>query len=87
MNRTHPTCEEIADTCLGKGKTSGREVSFVCPGHDDNSPSLSINKDKNCWYCHPCRTGGGWWKLAAFIGGIDAEDKKSVGKFLMEKGL
>ena len=37
--------------------------------------------------CDPCNKGGGWWKLAALIGGFNHKDKRSVSKFLREKGM
>ena len=31
---------------------------LVCPFHDDRKPSLVIDKDKQVWFCHGCRTDG-----------------------------
>lgn len=34
------------------------EAQGLCPFHDDNSPSLSINVNTGLWYCFTCGTGG-----------------------------
>lgn len=35
-----------------------REMSIKCPFHDDKMPSLSINTEKNLWFCHAGCGGG-----------------------------
>ncbi len=30
----------------------------LCPFHDDHNPSLSVNDEKNYWYCFACEEGG-----------------------------
>lgn len=30
----------------------------LCPFHDDEHPSLSVNDDKNYWHCFACGQGG-----------------------------
>ena len=35
------------------GKNKG-----ICPFHDDHTPSLSVNPDKNIWRCFGCNKGG-----------------------------
>lgn len=34
------------------------EVSCLCPVHDDNTPSVSLNTKKNVWRCHVCKAKG-----------------------------
>lgn len=63
------------------------EVAFVCPIHNDHNPSLFINERKNCFFCGPCGVGGGPWKLATFLSGIDADDTKKIARWLSERGL
>jgi DNA primase len=37
----------------------GEELTGLCPFHDDHSPSLVINPQKNLWHClGACQTGG-----------------------------
>jgi len=81
-------CLEIAYKfgLTSKGK-KGEEVLFLCPVHDDHSPSLSINASKNVWMCGPCREDGNPWKLAAFLLGVSPEDKKTIASWLKENNL
>jgi hypothetical protein len=78
-----PNCLEIAKAAgLGPGKTSGAEVLFLCPCHDDHDPSLKINPSKNAWTCHVCNKSGGAWQLAAFLARCDPSDKTGISAFL-----
>ena len=43
---------------LGEPVRRGREIAVCCPLHDDDRPSLTINTDRNVWYCFPCGIGG-----------------------------
>ena len=45
------------------GRLRGRELSFVCPFHDDHDPSARFNLDKQVWFCDVCHVGGGWVDL------------------------
>jgi len=36
----------------------GKNYTAVCPFHDDHTPSLSINLDKQIFKCFVCQTGG-----------------------------
>jgi hypothetical protein len=38
-------------------KRIGREALTLCPWHNDSSPSLTVNDDKNMCFCFAC--GGG----------------------------
>jgi hypothetical protein len=81
-------CIEVVQAAGLRGETKqGREVLFLCPCHDDHSPSLTINPDKNAWLCGPCAKGGNAWALAAFILGVNPKDKDTVTAWLREKGL
>jgi 5S rRNA maturation endonuclease (ribonuclease M5) len=40
------------------GRAHGSEQAFNCPWHDDQTPSLLVNKVKDLWYCHSCDRGG-----------------------------
>jgi DNA primase len=37
---------------------AGRQLKTTCPFHDDAHPSLTVNVDRNAWYCWPCGRGG-----------------------------
>jgi hypothetical protein len=37
---------------------TGRQLRTTCPFHDDAHPSLTVNVDRNAWYCWPCGRGG-----------------------------
>jgi CHC2 zinc finger len=36
----------------------GREFFGLAPCHNDRSPSLRVNAEKQLWYCDPCASGG-----------------------------
>lgn len=81
-------CLDVARAAELKGeRRSGNETLFECPNHDDHDPSLSVNEKKNCWMCGPCRAQGNAWGLAAFIAGVNADDKVAVKTWLDEHGL
>jgi len=82
------TCTEVAATALGgPARKQGAEILYRCPCHDDRNPSLSINKEKNCWLCGPCGKSGNAWELAAFLAGLDPNDKPGITDWLREHGL
>lgn len=87
MMRVAPTTYHVAVTLLGEGQKQGHEFKFVCPRHEDKHPSLSVNTSKNCFYCHPCQTGGNYWALAAFTAGLDPDDRQAVAEYMREKKL
>lgn len=51
-----------------KQRRAGREIAFLCPAHDDRSPSAYWNPEKHVWFCHVCGTGGGAIALAGHLG-------------------
>jgi hypothetical protein len=36
----------------------GGEVAFICPKHDDNNSSASLNFEKGVWHCFVCHASG-----------------------------
>lgn len=48
------------------------EVKCLCPCHDDEHPSLSLNLEKNVWICHAsqCKAKGDIIALLAYIGKV-----------------
>jgi len=39
-------------------KLAGKRFIAVCPFHDDKARSLSVNPEKDLWYCTGCHEGG-----------------------------
>lgn len=37
---------------------SSKERQAICPFHDDDKPSLSVNQQTGQWFCHACQEGG-----------------------------
>src|SRR5688572_22137951 len=72
---------------LSPGRNSGAEVLYTCPNHDDAHPSLSLNPNENCWMCGSCGKHGTPWALAAFLAGVEPDDKSAVKQWLNEHGL
>jgi len=82
------TCLDVAKAALGEPlKQSGDELHYLCPIHDDHTPSLMVNSKKDVWLCGPCNRGGTPWELAAFLAGFDPSDKSSVMTWLQEHHL
>ena len=82
------SCSEVAQAAgLQPGKKVGQEVLYTCPRHEDKHPSLSIHPGKNVWMCGPCAAHGNAWKLAAFIGGVNPDDRSAVTSWLRDHGL
>jgi len=46
-----------------QGRERKGEVWFRCPFHPDKKPSLSVNPEKQVWFCLGCARGGGWKAL------------------------
>ena len=38
--------------------TTGKDYKGLCPFHQDDKPSLSVNSKENLWQCFGCNTGG-----------------------------
>ena len=82
------SCVEVARVSLGEPiRQAGQELFYRCPNHDDEHPSLKVNKGKNVWMCGPCGASGNAWQLAVFIGKLDPNDKEGVVSWLKERGL
>lgn len=48
-------------------KKSGKNFSANCPFHLENSPSFSVNTEKQFFYCFGCQTGGDVIKFVQLI--------------------
>lgn len=53
---------------------SGRERSAKCPFHPDKRPSMSVNVEKETWYCNVCKIGGSVIDYIANKRGLTIED-------------
>jgi hypothetical protein len=72
----------IADTpllryCQERGfelKRSGRQWVCLCPLHREDTPSFSIDADKDVWHCFGCAKGGSIIDLHAALRGISVRE-------------
>ena len=86
------SCEAVARALGEPLKHERAEMLYRCPrperhANGDAHPSLKINVRKNVWACFPCGVGGTAWRLAAFLAGLDAGDKRGVSAWLSGQGL
>ncbi|WDF83793.1 DNA primase [Lacticaseibacillus pabuli] len=44
-------------------KKQGQNLFGLCPFHDENTPSFSVNEDKQIFYCFSCHRGGSVFKF------------------------
>lgn len=51
-------------------KRSGSRFKGLCPFHDENTPSFSIDPDQNLYYCFGCGNGGDVFKFVQEIEGV-----------------
>ena len=58
-----------------KLKKVGKEYMGLCPLHDDQVPSLSVNREKGLWHCFGCGRGGGINALVNEMGSIPGKAK------------
>lgn len=65
------------------GRREGVEVRFLCPVHDDTSPSARWHLEKHVWYCDVCGKGGGAVDLVRRLG-ITLPDFEQPGLTLEE---
>ncbi len=82
------TCEEVATRILGPPrKRVGAELYWLCPIHEDRSPSLQINPKKDAFFCGPCSKAGNAWRLVAFLNRFDPGDKRAIVGWLEGNGM
>lgn len=51
-------------------KKSGKELIGLCPIHGENTPSFTVDPDKQMFYCHGCGEGGDIIKLFQLVENI-----------------
>jgi DNA primase len=72
----YPLVYEV-DNLLGQhGRGSGVNKSYVCPFHDDDTPSLSVNLETGAWLCFGCGAKGNIGQLYYKLGEQEPEDRK-----------
>lgn len=49
----------------------GRLYVTQCPWHDDRSPSLTVNRERQTWKCWPCDIGGDVFSFVMRRDGVD----------------
>lgn len=49
----------------------GRMLAALCPWHDDRSPSLTVNSDRQTWKCWVCDIGGDVFSYVMQRDGVD----------------
>ena len=70
--------EELKDLGVKYESTGSEEwVTALCPFHNDNNPSLSVNTEKGYYKCHACGAGGPFEKLVGKIKRIDKQEAES----------
>src|SRR5919112_1550794 len=76
-------------TAPGGLRRVGKEWAGRCPlpGHEDRSPSFTVNPEKNVFFCHGCLRGGDVVELARLAWGYDRRDAHvAAAMLLMEFG-
>lgn len=51
-------------------KRAGREMTCLCPLHEDSSPSFRVDPEKGAWFCDPCGIGGSIIDLVMRLDGL-----------------
>jgi hypothetical protein len=82
---------DFADRLIGTGglRRVGKELVGRCPlpDHADRTPSFTVNKAKNLWWCHGCLRGGDVVELARVAWEYDQCDTHvAAAMLLMEFG-
>ena len=61
-----PTLASVFEHYTGIA-TRKRTVLCPLPGHEDSTPSCSVDWDRGLWNCHVCNEGGDAWTLIMLI--------------------
>lgn len=56
---------------------SGAELDFVCPFHDDSSPSARMNSRSTAWICHGCGAKGNAIDFVSRMRSVSRADAKT----------
>jgi hypothetical protein len=82
---------DLADRLIGPGRMRrvGKEWVGRCPlpGHDERTPSFTVDPEKNLFFCHGCHRGGDVVRLALYAWGyMRSEDAMVAADLLREFG-
>ena len=50
---------------------AGSEYKGLCPFHSENSPSFTVNPEKQIFYCFGCQVGGDLFDFVQRVEGTD----------------
>jgi len=75
---------DLAEKLSGApGVKRGRELAYICPLHDDHTPSLRVDPDKGVWFCDPCLLGGDVVDLYRLAQGYDQRAAHTAAAMLL----
>src|SRR5829696_5219241 len=78
---------DLADRLVGRGglRRVGKEWVGRCPlpDHADRTPSFTVNKAKNLWWCYGCLRGGDVVELARLAWGYDQREAHLAAAMLL----
>jgi DNA primase len=78
----------VADNGGGWRKAGGEWVARCpLPDHEDRTPSFTVNREKNVWWCHGCARGGDVVRLAALAWGYHprSRDEQAAAAHLLHE--
>ena len=56
--KTETSILRLVESAGIKLTKTGKDHSGLCPFHDEETPSLKIDEEKNLWHCFGCNAGG-----------------------------
>lgn len=56
----------------------GNEYVGLCPFHNDGKASLTVNDQKQLYYCFPCKDGGDIFDFVMKVDGVSFPDAKQI---------
>jgi hypothetical protein len=71
--RAHPIADYLSKIGHPVSK-SGSHMVACCPFHDDKTPSMSVNLDKQVWFCHAGGFGGSVIDIVCRQQGLSVKD-------------
>jgi DNA primase len=58
---------------------NGKGYKGLCPFHEDQDPSFSVNPDKNLWHCFGCDKGGDAIRFVELYDQVDFKSRAATG--------